>query len=61
MSKCAKNFHNGPCGGFVNGKCEVYKDRNCVWVLIYQTIKDNKKQLENFINSYIEPIIQKNL
>jgi hypothetical protein len=55
ISGCAKIFHNGPCGGFINGKCEVHKNKSCVWVIIYQTIKNNKKQLERFINTYIEP------
>jgi hypothetical protein len=26
---------NGPCGGSENGKCEVDKERDCAWVLIY--------------------------
>jgi hypothetical protein len=31
--RCPKNLRNGPCGGvLVNGHCEVYPDRPCVWV-----------------------------
>ena len=30
---------NGPCGGTDKGKCEVDKDRDCVWTLIYNELK----------------------
>lgn len=31
--RCPKNLRNGPCGGvLVNGNCEVFPDRPCVWV-----------------------------
>lgn len=30
---CPKNLRNGPCGGVrLNGNCEVYEDKRCVWV-----------------------------
>ena len=31
---CAKSLLNGPCGGSVNGKCEVSPDIPCAWQLI---------------------------
>ena len=38
---CAKGLLNGPCGGSKNGKCEIDKDRDCGWILIYNRLKDN--------------------
>jgi len=37
-SQCAKNQRNGPCGGTLNGQCEV-KDIACIWARAY----DRKK------------------
>ena len=34
IARCAKQLLNGPCGGSVNGKCEISKDVDCVWQLI---------------------------
>jgi hypothetical protein len=33
---CPKNLRNGPCGGTLNGQCEVYPDKPCVWVKVYE-------------------------
>ncbi len=38
VTKCAKSLLNGPCGGAENGKCEVDRDRDCAWVLIYNRL-----------------------
>jgi len=38
VTKCAKSLLNGPCGGAENGKCEVDRDRDCAWVLIYHRL-----------------------
>jgi hypothetical protein len=33
---CPKNLRNGPCGGVrLDGACEVYPDRKCIWVRAY--------------------------
>lgn len=39
VTRCAKGLLNGPCGGQNKGKCEVDKDRDCAWVLIYNELK----------------------
>jgi len=36
---CAKNLFNGPCGGSVQGKCEVDPNLPCGWQLIYDRMK----------------------
>lgn len=35
-ARCPKSQTNGPCGGSKNHKCEVSKERDCVWYLIEQ-------------------------
>lgn len=44
VSRCAKGLLNGPCGGQVEGKCEVggYK-HDCAWVLIYERLKKQNR------------------
>lgn len=40
ITRCAKGLLNGPCGGQVNGKCEVYGyTRDCAWILIWTRLK----------------------
>ena len=39
VTLCAKGLLNGPCGGATDGKCEVSKDRDCGWHLIYERLK----------------------
>ena len=40
ITRCAKGLLNGPCGGAVDGKCEVGGYTNdCAWVLIYKKLK----------------------
>jgi ferredoxin len=36
---CPKGLLNGPCGGVINGKCEVNIENNCIWVDIYRRLK----------------------
>ncbi len=43
ISRCPKSMLNGPCGGVNNGKCEVLKDRDCIWVTIYKKLKELNK------------------
>lgn len=37
--RCSKSILNGPCGGSQYGKCEVSKDTDCAWALIYDRMK----------------------
>jgi ferredoxin len=40
IARCAKNLINGTCGGTNKGKCEVNKEMDCGWLLIYKRLKD---------------------
>jgi len=39
LTACHKGLLNGPCGGTNNGKCEVDKEKDCGWTLIYQRLE----------------------
>ena len=39
ITACHKGLVNGPCGGTNNGKCEVDKNRDCAWTLVYERLK----------------------
>jgi len=39
ITRCPKSLLNGPCGGQDKGKCEVDKNRDCTWILIYNELK----------------------
>ena len=37
---CPKSLRNGPCGGVrMDGSCEVYPDKGCIWVNSYTKSK----------------------
>jgi hypothetical protein len=40
IAKCPKSIMNGPCGGVLDNSCEVYPENNCVWIDIYNRLKD---------------------
>ncbi len=41
ITRCPKGLLNGPCGGQVEGKCEVGEYNNdCAWVLIYNRLNE---------------------
>ncbi len=40
ITACHKGLVNGPCGGTNNGKCEVDKEKDCAWTLIYNRLKE---------------------
>jgi len=39
ITSCHKGLVNGPCGGTNKGKCEVDKEKDCAWTLIYERLK----------------------
>lgn len=46
ITLCPKGLLNGPCGGMDKGKCEVDKDKDCAWVLIYKELEKRNKLSE---------------
>ena len=60
ITACHKGLLNGPCGGTNNGKCEVDKEKDCAWTLIYQRLKeqgrlDLMKRYQPIKNSQVVP------
>jgi len=41
VTLCPKGILNGPCGGMEKEKCEVDRDKDCAWVLIYKELDKN--------------------
>ncbi len=39
LVRCSKSLLNGPCGGSVEGKCEVSPDIPCVWQMIVDRLQ----------------------
>jgi len=39
VTVCSKGLMNGPCGGMDNGRCEIDKELECAWYLIYERLK----------------------
>jgi ferredoxin len=40
ITRCPKNLLNAPCGGHMDGKCEVDREKDCAWILIYRRLKE---------------------
>ena len=40
ITACHKGLVNGPCGGTNSGKCEVDKEKDCAWTLIYERLRE---------------------
>jgi len=51
ITRCTKGILNGPCAGAKNGKCEVSKEMDCAWILIYKRL-ENLRELENMRRYY---------
>jgi len=39
VARCAKSLMNGPCGGSVNGRCEIHPDVPCIWQSIHDRLE----------------------
>jgi len=48
---CPKGLRNGPCGGTLEGKCEVYPKLECVWVRIHRRTSKGSFSLPELIPS----------
>lgn len=44
---CVKGLMNGPCSGSFDGKCETFKERDCIWYTIYERLKE-RGELDKF-------------
>lgn len=40
VAYCSKGLVNGPCGGAQDGKCEIDEEKDCVWMKIYDRLKE---------------------
>lgn len=50
-TQCSKGIANGPCGGSLNGKCEVDNEKDCAWIRIYERLEKNEN-IRNIEKSY---------
>jgi len=53
VTRCSKSLFNGPCGGSKGGKCEINREVECGWQLIYDRLKE-LDQLEKL--EVIQPV-----
>jgi len=53
-SQCPKHTRNGACGGSRDNKCEVYPERQCVWVRAYKRLVFSKES-EKMITGCVPP------
>jgi methylenetetrahydrofolate reductase (NADPH) len=54
MQSCSKCGRNGPCGGSVDGRCEL-EDKECFWARIYERLKyygESENMLERPVTLY---------
>ncbi len=40
ITRCSKSLFNGPCGGMMDGHCEVDPNTPCAWHEIYERLKE---------------------
>lgn len=39
VSCCPKSMLNGPCGGSIQGQCEINSELECIWDTVYKRLK----------------------
>lgn len=44
VARCAKSLMNGPCGGSVEGRCEIHADVPCIWQSIHDRLERTGKK-----------------
>lgn len=54
VTRCSKGLVNGPCGGMVEGKCEVDPEKDCAWVLIFNKLKERGEE-KKIARDYLPP------
>ncbi len=59
LTACTKSLVSGACGGANKGKCEVSKDRDCGWELIYNRLKE--RGMLGRLDDIMKPIDQRKL
>lgn len=53
VARCAKSLMNGPCGGSQDGRCEIHRDVDCIWQLIYDRMGRIERQDEMKVSAPI--------
>jgi methylenetetrahydrofolate reductase (NADPH) len=53
-SGCPKHTRNGPCGGSRDGTCEVYPEKQCLWIRAYRRL-EYAKELSGFLQDEVPP------
>ncbi len=51
LARCSKQLFNGPCGGSMDGKCEINPEVPCAWQLIVDRL-DAQKALDRLEKIY---------
>lgn len=46
VARCAKSLLNGPCGGSVEGRCEIHREVNCIWQHIHDRLERIEQQTD---------------
>ncbi|ADH86325.1 methylenetetrahydrofolate reductase C-terminal domain-containing protein [Desulfurivibrio alkaliphilus] len=48
VARCAKSLMNGPCGGSVEGRCEIHQEVPCIWQFIHERLNrfERREDLE---------------